>query len=519
MKKLLLSLFIGTTLVGYGQTCTIDYSQTAAGIYPDTLPTATVGEFYDTDISFLFPTDTAGFDFTNFEIIDVNAPSGLDWECNNDANGCNYDPQVEPYGCARVWGTPTIPGQYTVAIDVIADLTIQSGNLVTFNVYIEVLPPIQSNAGFAMSPGFGCGETEVEFTNNNPSAGYTPIPNQTQGFIYSWDFDNGNQSNQENPANQIYTTTGDYYIDYSCVVDTFGFFLEGITLNNVNCTDAIGYGEPDLYVNVYDGDNTLIFTNISSSNDADLPQTISMSVQLNNPPYTVQVWDNDDDNLWGTDPENCVDNSEGSTQSVTLQLPSINSYGTTTLVGSNGSLNFSYDINKPIIQIETTDTLSIYGVPATPIINDVLSIPLLSTDDLGFDYQWNLDGTPIAGEITNEITPTIVGTYTVTATDTNGCSSTSAPFEYDNVGISEESLAHFQLFPNPAKETVGIIFNSGIDAKEVVLTDLTGRVINRLPIYKNDQVILDVSKQSSGVYLVSILDSNGEKYTSKLIVE
>ena len=77
-----------------------------------------------------------------------------------------------------------------------------------------------------MNPGVGCGETEVEFTNNNPSAGYTPIPNQTQGFIYSWDFDNGNQSNQENPVNQTYTATGDYYIDYSCIIDTFGFTQE-----------------------------------------------------------------------------------------------------------------------------------------------------------------------------------------------------------------------------------------------------------------------------------------------------
>ena len=519
MKKLLLSLFLGATFFGSSQVCTIDFTQTAAGIYPDTLPTATVGEFYDTDISFLFPTDTAGFDFTNFEIIDVNAPTGLDWECNNDANGCNYDPQVDPYGCARVWGTPTIPGQYTVAIDVIADLTIQSDNLTTFYVYIEVLPPIQTNAGFAMNPGVGCGETEVEFTNNNPSAGYTPIPNQTQGFIYSWDFDNGNQSNQENPVNQTYTATGDYYIDYSCIIDTFGFFLEGITINNVNCSDAIGYGEPDLYVNIYDGDNTLVFTNVSSSSDANLPQTISMSVQLNNPPYTVEVWDNDDDNLWGTDPENCVDNAEGSSENVTLQLPSIDNYGVTTLVGSNGSLNFSYDINKPIIEIETTDTLSIYGVPATPIIDSDLSLPLLSTDDLGYAYQWNFDGAPIVGETTTETTPDNVGDYTVTATDTNGCSSTSTPFEYDNVGINEESFNHFQLFPNPAKEKVGVIFNSDINAKEVVLTDLTGRIIKTLSVKQKNHIIIDISNESSGVYLVSIIDTFNKKYTSKLIIE
>jgi hypothetical protein len=519
MKKLLLSLFLGAAFFGTSQVCTIDFTQTAAGIYPDTLPSATVGEFYDSDISFLFPTDTLGLDFINFEIVGVNAPSGLDWECSNDANGCNYNPQVDPYGCARVWGTPTIPGQYSVAINVIADLTTLSGMPTTFYVYIEVLPPIQSNSGFAMNPGFGCGETEVEFTNNNPSGGYVPIPDQTQGFIYAWDFDNGNLSNQENPVNQTYTALGDYYVDYSCIIDTFGFFLEGLTINTVGCSDAIGFGEPDIYILIYDAGNNLVYSTETSASDANLPQSLSMNVHLTNPPYTIIVWDDDSDNWTGTADDNCVDNSEGSTADVLLTIPAITSYGTTTQVGSNGSLNFTYDINKPIIEIETTDTLSIYGVPATPIVNSDLTLPLLSTDDLGFDYQWNFEGTPILGETTVETTPTDFGGYTVTATDTNGCSSTSAAIEYDNVGISEESLNQFQLFPNPAKDKVGVIFNSDIEPKEVVLTDLTGRIISRLDADQTDHIIIDISNQSSGVYLVSIIDGNGEKYTSKLIVE
>jgi hypothetical protein len=519
MKKLLLALFLGATFFGSSQVCTIDYSQTAAGIYPDTLPTATVGDFYDTDISFLFPTDTAGFDFTNFEIINVNAPSGLSWQCNNFGNGCNYDPQVEPYGCARVWGTPTIPGQYTVAIDVIADLTIQSGNATTFYVYLEVLPALQTNAGFSMSPGFGCEGTEVSFINNNPSAGYTPIPNQTQGFIYSWDFDNGNLSSQENPANQTYTTSGDYYVDYTCLIDTFGFFLEGITINNVSCDDAIGFGEPDIYIFIYDGNNNLVHTTESSANDANLPQSISLNLLLDNPPYTLIVWDDDSDNWIGSDDDNCVNGDEGSSASVSLLLPAIDSYGATTQIGSNGGLNFTYDINKPTVVISTTDTLNIYAAPPVPVINAIPSIPIISTNDLGYNYQWNLDGSPVPGETTHETTPTSAGMYTVTATDSNGCSSTSAPYEYDNVGLGKESISTFSLFPNPAKEKVGVIFNANVDAKEVVLTDLTGRVIKRVSVNNKDSVVLDVSTQSSGVYLVSIVDNSGKKYTSKLIIE
>ncbi|MEX1192738.1 MAG: T9SS type A sorting domain-containing protein [Brumimicrobium sp.] len=519
MKKLLLALFLGTIIYAQGQVCTIDYSQTSPGIYPDTLPTATVGDFYDTDISFLFPTDTMGFDFTNFQIVSVNPPMGLDWECSNDANGCNYDPQADPFGCARVWGTPLIPGQYTVEIGVIADLTIQSGNATSFFVYLEVLPSLQSNAGFSMNPGFGCEDATVDFTNNNPSGNYTPIPNQTQGFLYSWDFGNGSQSTAENPGSQTYTGAGDYYVDYTCIIDTFGFFLDGITINNVSCDDAIGFGEPDIYIYVYDGDDNLVHTTESSPNDNNLPQTHSMNVQLDNPPYYVMVWDDDSDNWTGTADDNCVNGNEGSTASANLLLPAIDSYGTTTQVGSNGGLNFTYDINKPIVEIDLTDTLTIYSNPPTPIIDVDQNGPVLSTDDLGYSYQWYLDGTPISGETSTSHTPTTPGLYTVTAVDSNGCFSTSQEFDYDNVGLEKMDLLGFNMYPNPASDQVKIVFNPSVELESVSLLDLTGRtLINESNIDKNS-IVLNVADQTSGVYIVALKAVSGQVHTSKLVIE
>ncbi|HMU69495.1 MAG TPA: hypothetical protein PKC38_05790, partial [Chitinophagales bacterium] len=34
-------------------TCSIDYTYTSPGVYPDTLPPATAGEFYEADITFV----------------------------------------------------------------------------------------------------------------------------------------------------------------------------------------------------------------------------------------------------------------------------------------------------------------------------------------------------------------------------------------------------------------------------------------------------------------------------------
>ena len=515
MRLLLLCLFWLSVHALNAQVCTIDYTQTSPGIYPDTLPSATVGEFYDTDISFLFPTDTAGFDFTNFQIVNVNAPAGLQWECSNDANGCNYDPQQDPYGCARVWGTPTIPGQYTVAIDVIADLTIQQNNPVTFYVYLEVLPPAQTNAGFTMSPGIGCGETTVSFTNNNPSGNYVPIPNITQGFIYSWDFDNGNLSNQENPVDQTYTATGEYIIDYSCLIDTFGFFLEGITLNSVNCTDAIGYGNPDLYVIVYDGGGNVVYENESSADDNDLPVSFTMNVPLTNPPYNVQVWDDDADNLFGTADENCVDNSEGSGALVTLSLPAIDAYGVTSQVGSNGSLNFTYDINKPTIEILVSDTLNVYGTPPIPVVNSDLNIPELSTPDLGYDYQWYQDGNALQGETGTTLTLTSNGDYWVSATDTNGCSSISDVFTYNNASLSAFDLSEVNIYPNPTEGNL-IVELGDTEVSEIVVSDMLGRTLELISTGKNNSVQIDLTSYNAGVYMVTFNTANGTLGSRKI---
>lgn len=522
MKKLLLvlpMLFIGFSY--HAQVCTIDYSNTSPGIYPDTLPPATAGEFYDEDITFVLPTDTLGFDFTNFEIIDVALPAGMDWECSNEANGCNYDPQADPYGCARAFGTPTIPGEYTIEISVIADLTIQSGNASSFFVFLEVLPPVQENEGFSMAPGFGCDNITVEFTNNIPSENYTPIPDITEGYVYSWDFGNGNQSNQETPSPQTYTGPGEYYIDYICVLDTFGFFLSEITLNSIGCSDGIGLGNADVYVEVFDGNNQIVYS--SNPNDADLPITVTMNVELTTPPYSVKVWDDDSDNLLGvgSDADNCIDGEEGTTTGVAIEIPDIDEYGNTSNFGTSGSLNLSYVINKPIITIEVSDTVTVFEGPEAPVatIDEDFGFATVSTDDLGYEYQWFLDGEPIPGADSTSLEVTETGDYTVVATNENGCSAESEPLSYTStVNVSEVTPSIFKLYPNPATETVNIELTSSKNITSVSLIDVMGRVIIQKTGSFEDGIQLDVSNQQPGYFIIQLSDGT-TTWKEKLLIQ
>ena len=523
MKKLLLLFSTVVLSVSvFGQICTIDYSLTSVGIFPDTLPTGIVGEPYDEEIVFRLPTDTAGFNFTNFEIIDVAVPPGLDWQCSNDANGCNYDPQDDPFGCARAFGTPTVPGQYTIEISVIADLSIQSGNNTSFFVYMEVLPPVQENEGFTMTPGSGCDNVTIEFTNNVPSDGYAPIPDFTSGFVYSWDFGNGNQSNLENPNPQTYTSPGEYYIDYTAVIDTFGFFLSEVQVNSVSCTDvAFLYGNVDLYLELYDGDDVLVYTTESNPNDSDLPTTWNMNVMLDNPPYKLMVWDWDGDQLTGQAPDNCVDGDEDSDEGIDLVMPAVTAFGTTSNFGNNGGLNLTYKINKPTITIEVTDTLTVFEAPEAPIItiNEDLGFATLETDDLGYSYQWFKDGEPIAGadELTLEIIET--GDYWIIATNENGCASESNVISYTStVNIEEVDGKIFKLYPNPASEIVTIELSDNTMIESVALIDVTGRVILHEAGEFNNEIQLNVAGQKPGYYIVQLSDGSAT-WKKKLVIQ
>lgn len=519
MKKIYL-MIVGLLTIGAAnsQVCTIDYSVTSPGIYPDTLPAATAGVFYDEDITFRFPTDTMGFNFTNFQIISANTPIGMSWECSNSQNNCNYDPQTDPYGCARVYGTPIIPGFYEVEIAVIADLSISSGNLTSFFVYLEVLPSSQSNIGFSMNPAVGCDEVTVEFTNNNPSGGYTPIPNLTQGFLYTWDFDNGTQSVLENPPPQTFTL-GQYIIEYNCLIDTLGFFLTDVTVNSVDCSDALGWGNPDLYLLLFDADWNLVLSTQNALNDNDLPQSWTLNVPLDNPPYHLQVWDDDSDNWIGTADDNCVDGSENpppgqGAEGIDVVLPAITAYGPTVQPGNNGGLNLTYTINKPIIEIFAEDTVNVYQGVSAPVVTFNTTTNLLTTPDLGYDYQWYVDGTPIPGATGTEYEPTGAGSYTVIAVD-DPCFAESNAFEF-TANLIQHFKNRLKVYPNPASETVTVDLGDK-QAQKIEVFDVTGRVVYTQAGNFTQQEKIDVTRFGSG-YFTIVVTGEWETWTSKLVV-
>lgn len=505
--------------LSYAQVCTIDYSQNSPGVYPAILPSGSINVPYSEELSILFPLSEMGVNYTSFKITSVELPMGLTWECSNEITDCIYYPMQDPFACMHIYGTPAEQGQFVINIEADAIKTDNSESVYMLQTSIEIVANSASNSMFSFSPALACETTQIDFSLIN-AISYTPIPGQTTGVLHEWEFGNGEVSSLENPATQTYSGPGEFVVSYTQIIDTVGFRLEGLIINSVGCTDIFGYGEPDVYVEIFDADGVKVYTNESSSNDADLPQTIGINLLLNNPPYTIRVMDDDSDNLTGTAPDNCIDNNGNSTVSTAIFLPPDNIFGLTTSVGNNGPLNFTYAIRKDSTHVVTTDTVTIFANPSLPSIAVDQNTPLtLSTTDLGHIYHWNKDNVRLHNFKGTEIQPQENGSYTVTAVDENGCYSTSNAELIDFTGLEAFNELIFNVFPNPASHVVNIAFAETLNSAEVLITDLAGRTLVKQSILGEHFIALDISTLANGVYTIAIANGNGQVSTKRLIVQ
>lgn len=387
-------------------------------VFMSPAPDGEVGTPYDEDISFRFPMSTtpvnlidptvpAGLPISEINIVTVsNLPPGLSWE----ANKLNFNVgSGDTDGCVKFCGIPTLPDSFFIQITVTANVfgIVQSSN---FFLPIYVAPAATANLGFSMTNNIGCGSATVSFTNNIPS-------NSQNGFSYSWDFGNGNSSILENPFPQTYSEPGVYPVTYTAVIDTSGYFLTAVTIVNTDCNDVLGIppaNNPDLFIKVKNSGGTTIYTSPIADN-AVVPYTFFLNIQLNPGNYSVVVFDDD---LIGT--ENC--GSVNFTQNTTGTL-------------SDGPLAVSLNIIHPVSTIHTVDSVYVFPVPDAPVAPDlgleycVGEIALLEVTNYSSNLQWYKDTLPILNATGPTLEVSEAGSYWVVYTSSNGCTAGSDPVE------------------------------------------------------------------------------------------
>lgn len=108
---------------------------------------------------------------------------------------------------------------------------------------------------------------------------------------------------------------------------------------------------------------------------------------------------------------------------------------------------------------------------------------------------------------------------TYTFTDGNGCQNSAAQtiLVEDCVNLQEQEQEVFAVYPNPATNELNIVgLNS--DIQSVVMIDATGRVVlSNTNVINTNEILLNVSMLSNGVYTVSIYSENKAQHTRVVI--
>jgi hypothetical protein len=175
-----------------------------------------------------------------------------------------------------------------------------------------------------------------------------------------------------------------------------------------------------------------------------------------------------------------------------------------------------------------------------------------------YSYAWN--GQP--GSADKTVCPSSTTVYTLTVTDSDGCSATdNLTVHVTNVkckgkkvtichdGVTQcvsssqvaSHLAHgdylgdcsggggssmeiinsekdVKVYPNPTDDLLNIEFNDIENVKSVSIFDLSGKEIQRVNRFESSLIEMDVRSLSDGVYIISVRHTDGTKQNQKVVI-
>lgn len=152
--------------------------------------------------------------------------------------------------------------------------------------------------------------------------------------------------------------------------------------------------------------------------------------------------------------------------------------------------------------------------------NTVPEIQLLDENKLvasadAAGYQWYLNGRPLPNATQKTVATIWEGSYTLQATNSNGCNSMSAPIESKGLIIGKITNA-FRVFPNPAADNVNIFLADQVEGKTEIKIYSTDGAALWSKNYTSMPSSIDVSQLITGVYVLDCT-VNGKRYTAKII--
>ena len=118
-----------------------------------------------------------------------------------------------------------------------------------------------------------------------------------------------------------------------------------------------------------------------------------------------------------------------------------------------------------------------------------------------YTYSWS------TGETTEDLSGINPGTYTLTATSTEGCDTTMTFEVLNTAAISENEMLSISMniMPNPATEYFFIEVNlPNDDEGTIIITDAIGKVVEKVDVSGEDKVEINARIYEAGVYFVTL---------------
>jgi PKD repeat protein len=141
----------------------------------------------------------------------------------------------------------------------------------------------------------------------------------------------------------------------------------------------------------------------------------------------------------------------------------------------------------------------------------------------GVTYQWYRNGSLISGGTSQVYNATLTGDYTVTETDANGCTGTSAITTITiTATINNVDQTGIDVYPNPTNGSLNVIINGNKnESMNISIADITGKLIYAElvnVIAGKNLYAIDLAKYKVGIYTLRAV-SGESLITKKIIVQ
>jgi PKD repeat protein len=480
-------------------TCGVGLNPVAPALCPATMPNGIQGQPYDQNLTFFMPRDFT--DAESGQAVTLNSitvtqitgmPQGLSFECNNP--GCAYTVTNDPLtqrGCVKICGTPLVPGNYNVLVAVVANVNTPIGVINQpsgFAIPLTIEPAAGGNCCFSYNPPSNCGPMDVTY---GALFNFEPL----QPTTYDWDFGNGNTSTDQNPPVQSYNTPGDYYPALTTTVYNYVVTDVTFTATGANwCGDVeeislfgVCQGAPDPLFTFSNGNQTSTSSVVSNNLNATWS---GLDLVLENNVFTLQFFDDD-----------------GTSQDDNLGIISQN-------VTAPGTFNFNTYVNNAqegfgtvtvalVVDTvyETSDTVSVYPVPAVPQLVFTPAQAVCTGDSIlvsgpvgPYQYQWYRSTSFESDSVAIWVNQTDY--YSLRIIDTT----------YFCQSVSDSFLVQVLPFPNPPVVT----YNSATGELEI-----TNNTEEHMVTWFEDNVLIDgangnsLAVNTSGPFTATLTNAGG----------